>query len=208
MKKSSKHIPTEEENSLPQDQEERFSEEQNRRSFFDTITGGKKQDADAEDSFENRLTEAEKQKEEIEDRLLRTLAEFENYKKRISREKEDIGKYGIQKFAQEILPVIDNFERALQQAKQAEEMTAVVEGLEMILKQLLSVLEKFDITPIDSLGEPFNPEHHEAMAQHECDDESDDNTIIEEFQKGYFMGDRLLRPSRVVVAKKKGEPDN
>lgn len=147
-----------------------------------------------------RLEKTEREKQEISDRLLRTMAEFDNYKKRVLREKEDLMKYGTEKFACELLPVVDNFERAFEQAKSAEEIQPVVEGIEMILKQLVDVLEKFHVTSFDSVGEPFDPEKHEAMAQQEHD-EHEENTVISEFQKGYYLRDRLLRPARVIVSK-------
>jgi molecular chaperone GrpE len=147
-----------------------------------------------------RLEKTEREKQEISDRLLRTMAEFENYKKRVVREKEDLIKYGTEKFACELLAVVDNFERALEQAKSAEEIQPVVEGIEMILKQFVDVLEKFHVTSFDSVGEPFDPQKHEAMAQQEHN-EHEENTVISEFQKGYYLRDRLLRPARVIVSK-------
>ena len=146
------------------------------------------------------LEKAEKEKEELNDRLLRTIAEFDNYKKRVTREKGNLIKYGTEKLAFELLAVVDNFERAFEQALEANEVQSVVEGIEMILKQFEGVLEKFHIKSFNSVGEQFNPEKHEAMAQQE-DAEHEENTIISEFQKGYFLSDRLLRPARVIVSK-------
>lgn len=209
MKKSSKNISdSEKENKALENQDNTLNENPDSKSFIEGILREKQKDLNQEKDIEKRLIEAEIQKEEAEDRLLRTLAEFENYKKRVSREKEDLIKYANQNFAKEILPVIDNFERALEQVKNAKNAEVVNEGLEMILKQLFAVLDKFDIKPFESLGLKFNPEHHEAMARQEVED-YDDNTIIEEYEKGYFIGDKLLRPSRVVVAKKKDiSPEN
>ncbi|MCP4714533.1 MAG: nucleotide exchange factor GrpE [Deltaproteobacteria bacterium] len=156
---------------------------------------------DSLDSLGQELQRAEQETEELKDRLLRTMAEFDNYKKRVTREKDNLVKYGTEKLALDILPVIDNFERALEQAKEATEMSAVTEGLEMIFKQFADVLEKFNITAFASLGEIFDPEKHEAMAQQEHE-EHEDNTVINEFQKGYCLNDRLLRPARVIVSKR------
>ena len=147
-----------------------------------------------------RLENIEKEKEETQDRLLRTMAEFDNYKKRVSREKEELVKYGIQKLSFELLHVLDNFERALKEAENATEVEPVVEGINMILKQFLSVLENFDIKPFNSLGEIFDPEKHEAIAQQEHD-EYDENSVMIEYQKGYMLKDRLLRAARVIVSK-------
>lgn len=160
--------------------------------------------ADADDA-EARVQALEQEKSELSDRLLRTMAEFDNYRKRVAREKEGLVKYGIERVAAEILPVVDNFERALEQSRQSADVGPVVEGLEMILKQLLGALEKFEITPFNSIGEQFDPGVHEAMAQQEHPDH-DDNTVIEQFQKGYMLGGKLLRPARVVVSRAPAPP--
>ncbi len=151
-----------------------------------------------EDS-EEKLQCLEREKEQLQDRLLRTMAEFDNYKKRVVREKEDLIAHGTEKFALELLPVIDNLERAIDQARQAEGIEPVVEGIEMILKQFLTTLEKFHIKSFLSAGEPFDPEKHEAMVQQEHD-EIEENIIIDEYLKGYMLRDKLLRPARVVVS--------
>ena len=147
----------------------------------------------------DRLASLEAENTALQDRLLRTLADFDNYKKRINREKQDLRKYGTERFARELLPVIDNFERALQQAGEAAEASALIEGIEMILKQLMDVLSSSSISPIAALGMPFDPAHHEALAQRP-DAEAEPNTVVEEYQRGYMLHDRLLRPARVVVS--------
>lgn len=159
-----------------------------------------------EDVLEARLKALEQEKNELSDRLLRTMAEFDNYRKRATREKEGLVKYGTERIAFEILPVVDNFERALEQSHQATDPGAVVDGLKMILKQLMAALEKFEIKPFTSIGEQFNPEIHEAMAQQEHPDH-EDNTVIEQFQKGYMLGERMLRPARVLVSRAPATPD-
>lgn len=167
----------------------------------------------SEEVLYERLKKAENEKQETYDRLLRTMAEFENYKKRVAKEKVGLITYGTEKLAFELLPVVDNFERAFEQAKNAKEVQPVVEGIEMILKQFVEVLEKFNIKAFNSVGEPFDPEKHEAMAQQEHH-EHKENTVIDEFQRGYFLDNRLLRPARVIVSKsssnkveKDSEPD-
>ena len=147
-----------------------------------------------------QIDKLEKENGELSDRLLRTMAEFDNYRKRVAREKDDLAKYGAEKMALDLLPVADNFERALEQAKTAADAAAVVEGVKMIFKQFLATLEKFNIKPFDSIGQTFDPEKHEAMAQQEHGQHAE-NTVIAEFQKGYFLNDKLLRPARVVVSR-------
>ncbi len=154
--------------------------------------------------IEQKREQAEKEKDEISDRLLRTMAEFDNYKKRVAREKKDLIDYGAERLAAELLPVADNFERALEQAYKAESVEPVIEGIEMILKQFIGALEKFNIVSFESVGEQFDPEKHEAMAQQEHD-EYGENTVISEYQKGYTIHDKLLRAARVIVSKGKPE---
>ena len=104
-----------------------------------------------EDNLEDRIQALEQEKNELSDRLLRTMAEFDNYRKRVTREKEGLVKYGTERIAFEILPVVDNFERALEQSHQATDTESVIEGLKMTLKQLLAALEKFKIPPLIQL---------------------------------------------------------
>jgi len=141
---------------------------------------------------------------ELSDRMLRTLAEFDNYRKRVAREKDDLLKYGAEKMALDMLLVADNFERALDQAKSAIDAAAVVKGIEMIFKQFLVTLEKFNIKSFDSIGQTFDPEKHEAMAQ-QSHTEFAENTIMAEFQKGYYLNDKLIRHARVVVSQGPGD---
>jgi molecular chaperone GrpE len=147
-----------------------------------------------------QIEKLEQENKELSDRLLRTMAEFDNYRKRVAREKDDLLKYGAEKMALDILPVADNFERALEQAKTAANAAAVIEGVEMIYKQFIATLEKFNIKPFDSIGQTFDPEKHEAMAQQE-NEQYAANTVMAEFQKGYFLNGKLLRPARVVVSR-------
>ncbi len=136
---------------------------------------------------------------EINDRLLRTQAEFENYKKRIQREKEDTIKFCNESLLREFLPVVDNLEMAIQHGKDSTDPKSLTEGVEIVLNQFLKTLEKFSVTGFSSIGEKFDPNRHEAMMQVE-DNRYDSNSIVSEFQKGYFLNDRLLRPAKVTVA--------
>ena len=157
----------------------------------------------AED-IESRLEQTEKEKQELYDRLLRSTADFDNFRKRVSKEKDDLIRYGNEKLARELLPVIDNFERALQQAENSPDNKALREGIEMILKQFITVLEKFGVKYFTSVGQPFDPNKHEAMV-HQESGEHEENSVISEFQKGYYLHEKLLRPSLVAVAKKPAE---
>lgn len=133
------------------------------------------------------------------DQLMRVAADFENYKRRQEREKEEMAKYAGQQVVANLLPVIDNFERALQ-AESGQDPASFVEGIRMIQKQLVDVLSKANVSVVEAKGQPFNPEFHEAIAS-EVNDEVEDETVLEEFQKGYIMHGRLIRPAIVKVSK-------
>ena len=165
----------------------------------DTLCEGQDISLSDREALVEQIDKLEKENGDLSDRLLRTLAEFDNYRKRVAREKDDLLKYGAEKMALEMLSVADNFERALDQAKNAADAAALVQGVEMIFKQFLATLEKFNIKSFDSIGQTFDPEKHEAMARQDHPEYAE-NTVVAEFQKGYFLNDKLLRPARVVVS--------
>lgn len=133
------------------------------------------------------------------DKYLRERADLENYRKRVQREKEEILKYGNEQFIVEILPALDNLERAVAHANE-ESLSPVIEGVKLTANLLLSTLKKFGVTPVETPpGTPFDPAFHQAMAQVESA-EQQPNTVVSEFQKGYLLNDRLIRPAMVTVA--------
>lgn len=132
------------------------------------------------------------------DKYLRERADLENYRRRVQKDKEDLMKYGNECLLLEILPVMDNMERALDHASE-ESLSAVIEGVNLTRSMLLSVLKKFGVEPVESKGSSFDPAFHQAMCRIESADAAP-NTVIEEFQKGYMLNDRLLRPAMVSVA--------
>ena len=133
------------------------------------------------------------------DKFLRERADLENLRKRFQKEKEDLFKYGNENLIQEILPSVDNLERALEHATADNCASAISEGVKMTLNMLLASLKKFGVTPIEAKGATFDPAFHQAMAQVE-DSGQEPNTVVQEFQKGYMLNDRLLRPAMVTVA--------
>jgi molecular chaperone GrpE len=135
----------------------------------------------------------------LQDRLLRTAAEFDNYRKRIDRERRDQSESAASAMLAEILPVVDNLERALQ-APSGPEAAGYRAGVELILRQLADLLRKRGVTPIDVVGADFDPRFHQAVSQ-ETSDAHRDGEVMEELQRGYMLGDRLLRPAMVKVAK-------
>ena len=149
---------------------------------------------------------------EIEDKLTRTLAEMENQRRRFEREKQEAFEYGGFAFAKEALSLIDNLERSKQilendeTIKNSEALKKTLEHLKIINQDLLSVFSKNNINPIDSLNKKLDPNYHQAMMEIE-DDKKEPGTIVQEIQKGFTIGDRLLRPSLVGVSKKSGNKD-
>jgi molecular chaperone GrpE len=134
------------------------------------------------------------------DKYLRERADLENYRKRVQKEKEEILKYGNESFLLEILPSVDNLERAIAHSSEEEGSSAIIEGVKLTLSMLISALKKFGVTPLETPpGTPFDPAFHQAMAQLPCADQ-EPNTVVSEFQKGYLLNDRLLRPAMVAVA--------
>jgi molecular chaperone GrpE len=153
-----------------------------------------------EDSQGEELKRLNAELREMNDKYLRLYAEFENFKKRVNKDKEELVKYGNENLLYDLLPVIDNLEMALQHASN-DISSGLVQGVEITLKELRKTLEKFGLTPIGSLGRPFDPLVHHAMSQAERDD-IDEKTVIEEYRKGYRLRDKVLRPSLVAVSKK------
>lgn len=160
-------------------------------------------DSAEEESLEERLKAAEARVDENYDRLLRVTAEFENYKKRMEREMNDFRKFANESLIKDILPIVDNLERALEirYGNNEKALHGMREGVQMTLKGLLNSLERFDVVPIESLDQPFDPNFHQAVMQEESE-EHPENTVSQELQRGYMMMDRLLRPAMVVVSKK------
>lgn len=150
--------------------------------------------------LKKKFEEKEEEAKALYDRLLRTQAEFENYKKRMVKEKNDLMRYANEELLKEILPPVDNLEMAIKQARETDHTESILEGVEIVLKQLHKGLERFGVRGFISMGEKFDPTRHEAVVQVESS-EHEPTTIIAESQKGYFLHDRLLRPALVTVSK-------
>jgi len=137
--------------------------------------------------------------EAMRERLLRLQADFENFKKRIDREKEDYHRLATASLLVKLLPVIDNFDRALAATPRSEGEAAIHRGVTLIHRQLMEELKREGLVPMESVGEPFDPSHHEAIAT-DSSSGLPPNTVVEELQRGYFFRDRLLRPAAVRVS--------
>ena len=147
-----------------------------------------------------QLAKAEQKASENWDKALRIQAEMENLKRRTQKDLDSAHKYGLEKFAKELLSVIDSLELGIQAAtSDAPEVVKLKEGSELTIKQFEAVFAKFNIEAIDPTGQPFNPEFHQAMTMLPSAD-AEPNTVINVFQKGYVLNGRLIRPAMVVVS--------
>ena len=149
--------------------------------------------------LEKDLQKTKDELAEEKDKFVRLQAETDNFRKRLSREKEEFSQYANERLFKELIPIFDNLKRALEDP--SSDTKSLKEGLEMILKQFSSFLEKEKVEPIKAIGEKFDPTVHEALTSEESD-EHDENTIISEFVKGYTINNRVLRPSQVIISKK------
>ncbi len=152
------------------------------------------------DSLQKQLAQAEKKAAENWDKVLRVQAEMENLKRRTQKDLDSAHKYGLEKFAKELLSVMDSLEMGIQAASSdVPEVVKLKEGGELTIKQFEAVFAKFNIEAIDPIGQPFNPEFHQAMTTVPSAD-VEPNTVINVFQKGYILNGRLIRPAMVVVS--------
>ncbi|WP_226002806.1 nucleotide exchange factor GrpE [Paenibacillus sp. BJ-4] len=137
--------------------------------------------------------------EEHQQRFLRAQADFDNFRRRTLKEKEELAKYASMKLVTELVPVLDNFERALATAQQGAETESFAKGVEMIFRQFEGVLQAEGVTAMNSVGQPFNPDFHQAIMQVESE-EHEEGIVVEEVQKGYMLKDKVLRPAMVKVS--------
>ena len=168
----------------------------------DAVPAGASSEADAARAGADGGSEVERLRAEIaalKDRALRDQAEVENFKKRTAREKSESLRYATEGLLRAILPVIDNLQRAVDHARTSREVDALVEGVELVLRSFLDVLERHGVKPVDAHGNQFDPSRHEAIGHVESSEPA--NTVVAEHQRGYTLHDRLLRPAMVTVGK-------
>jgi len=154
----------------------------------------------SDDAGDERLTALEAEVAELRDRALRAQAEAENTRRRAARDVENAHKFALEKFVGELLPVLDSLEKAVEAGHASDGSEAIVEGVELSLKLALDTVRKFGVEQIDPLGEPFDPQRHEAMASVPNPD-AEPNTVMEVIQRGYSLNGRLVRAAMVVVVK-------
>lgn len=197
---------TEEKNTLNEDlnnENAELTEEAEAESIFGEAE--ESADIDKTEGLEEQLRQAEennnqlaKKLEEAENRLLRLQADFDNFRRRTRLDAEASEKYRAQSLISDLLPALDNFERALKVETEDEQTKSLLQGMEMVYKGLLDALKKEGVEPIESVGKEFDPHLHQAVMQAE-DENYGPNTVIDEFQKGYILKDRVIRPSMVKV---------
>jgi molecular chaperone GrpE len=156
-------------------------------------------EAPAANDLEAKVATLEKEKKENWDRYLRAAADLENLRKRQKRESEEARFEARTKVLKEMLPVVDNLERAIEHATAQAGNNPIVEGVQLVLRQFTTAFERLDVTAIEAANQPFDPNLHEAISQQES--EHPPGTVVQVLQRGYRIGDRLLRPALVVVAK-------
>jgi len=153
-----------------------------------------------EKSLDEKVKELEASLASERDKYIRLYAEFENYRKRVQKEKEELVRYSVEPVISDLLTVLDNLEMALEHASGVTDPTSLIEGVELTLREFKKVIGKYGVEEIHALGKPFDPNVHHAMSQIERSDVQN-NTIVEEYRKGYLLKDRVLRPSLVAVSR-------
>ncbi|WP_367649567.1 nucleotide exchange factor GrpE [Paenibacillus sp. NEAU-GSW1] len=146
-----------------------------------------------------KLSELAKLAEENQQRYLRAQADFDNFRRRTMKEKEELGQYASMKLIGQLLPVVDNFERAITASAAAGDYESLAKGVDMIFRQLEQTLQQEGLKAMDAVGQPFNPEFHQAIMTVESE-EHEEGIVVEEVQKGYILKDKVLRPAMVKVS--------
>ncbi len=155
------------------------------------------------DSLRAQIAEKDKEIAELKDKYLRTLADSENARKRIRQQSEESIRIQREAILRDLLPIIDNLERALGAARNGNDARTIIDGVEMTVRALIDFLRAQGVTPLQSVGQAFDPNRHEAV-DHVASQVHPPNTVVDEFHRGYVIGDRTLRPARVSVAKETG----
>lgn len=176
-----------------------MSESEENTNTISDLDGSSSGNAQAEGVLEQALAAKTEEARAFQDKYLRLAAEFENFKRLAQKQKQDYSQFANESLLKELLPVVDNLERALKCVQEGRTSDGLVQGVELTLKQFTETLAKFGVKPIASLGTAFDPTRHQAVAR-QASETAAENTVIEEYQKGYQLHDRILRAAMVVVA--------
>jgi len=167
---------------------------------FDQAEAGTEAAGGELDALRAQLAEKDKEIAELKDKYLRTLADTENARKRVRQQSEESVRIQREAILRDLLPIIDNLERALAASREGTDAKTIVDGVEMTVRALIDFLRAQGVTPVQSVGQAFDPNRHEAV-DHVASPTHPPNTVVDEFHRGYLIGDRVLRPARVSVAK-------
>ena len=151
------------------------------------------------EEVEQALAAKNEEAKALQDKYLRLAAEFENFKRLTQREQREYYRFANESLLKELLPIVDNLERAIKSSQESLGSDGLIQGVELVLKQFLETLAKFGVCPVNSVGEPFDPSRHQAVAHVESEDASG-KIVVEEYQRGYLLHDRILRAAMVAVA--------
>ncbi len=176
-------------NTQPDEQEQKGSEQTGLENEVDEIT-----------ALKNELEKSQEESRKHYNLYLRAVAELENFKKRTARDREEYSKFALLPLIQKLLPVIDDLERALAEFSNSKDLEGLSKGVEMITRSLQEIIKNEGVEPIEALGKAFDPQYHQPLIVEESDEHSE-NTVIEEFQTGYILHGRVIRPSLVKVSK-------
>ncbi len=166
------------------------------------ITDEESSEETNETNFEEKITKLEQEVVDLKDKLLRKAAEFENYKRRTENDQINLITFAAESFIQKLLPVIDDFERSLGHVDEAQDITAIKQGLKLIYDKLMKVLDEQGVKIIEAVGNPFDVDYHEALMQRP-DDSVEPHTVLDEMEKGYTYKDKVIRHAKVVVSEEK-----
>jgi len=166
------------------------------------ITDEESSEETNETNFEEKITQLEQEVVELKDKLLRKAAEFENYKRRTENDQINLITFAAESFIQKLLPVIDDFERSLGHVDEAQDITAIKQGLKLIYDKLMKVLDEQGVKKIEAVGNPFDVDYHKALMQR-LDDSVEPHTVLDEMEKGYTYKDKVIRHAKVVVSEEK-----
>ncbi len=182
MSEKQKDHKKEKDTQLEKEQEQRVEQEQKKRDY------------------KKELEQAVAENQELKEQLLRKAAEFDNFRKRVQAEKEEIHDITIAHIIEKILPFLDELDLVIEKSREEQDFQSLLQGVEMVQKNVFKILTSLGLKPMDSVGQPFDPEKHHAMMQQEAEDVEPD-TVINELKKGYMVNDRVVRHAEVIVSK-------
>ncbi|RQW80193.1 MAG: nucleotide exchange factor GrpE [Geobacter sp.] len=188
-----------------QDEQNKLSEQEENKS--EELEQNEKNDADAADKSEAKIAELEAQVKDWQDKLLRKAAEFENYKRRTENDQFNLINYAAESFIIKLLPVVDDFERSMEHIDDIDNNKSVKEGIKLVYEKLLKLLNEQGVKKMQTKGEPFNVDFHDALMQRK-EDSVPPHTVLEEVESGYLYRDKVIRHAKVIVSEESSSDDN